>query len=817
MFFHYFISGLRNLLRNKAGSVINVIGLSVSIASCIAIYVFVKHEKTFDHFHSKTDRIYRIVMDNQTTQGTEHNGYVAFPTAQALRNDFPQLETITQLYVRNKVIVQIPGSNGNTKKMEEKEATYADEFFFQTFDFPLLAGSIKTLLSTPGEVVLNQTLADNFFGKKGAGQYEHLIGQPIVINNKAYRISGVMQDMPRNSNIACNMLLPFKEFESNQASLMQNWQNFWSESYVFVTLPQHYTAQQFDKDLVAFKNKYLDKENARVQTFHPQPLREVHSDTLYGGTYYATPSVLILAFVTMGIVILLTACINFINLATVQTLQRAKEVGIRKTLGSRNWQLVAGCMMETFALVVFASGIGVLLANWFLQQFNQYLAFIVNFNFRIDASIVLFLLLLSVVITLLAGYYPARLMVAYQPINALKGSLPVNGAGFGNRFSFRKVLLTVQFVVSQLLLIGTLVVATQLRYFYNHDTGYQKEGILTVDIPENDQQKIQLLRNALRSQPQIVDASFCSGPPMAASNAFSDVRLPSQSRNDNINTERKYVDPAYLSVFNIALIAGRNLREADQTEVQENRTNAYNVLVNEKAVAALGFVNADAAIGQLITVDNKDRATIVGVTRNFVNASLQSDINPCFLYYATNWIAMASIRMRNTSDEVALKAISQNWEALYPDQVYKSMTLDDYIQHKAFYVMEDIMYQGFRIFSVLAIVIGCMGLYGLVSFLALRRQKEIGIRKVLGASVSNILYLFSKEFTRLVFIAFCVAAPVGYWAMSYWLQTFVNRIHLSAGFFVITLLLSLLIALGTIGFQAVKAAVANPVKSLRSE
>jgi putative ABC transport system permease protein len=817
MFYNYFITTIRNLLRNKVGSIINIIGLAVSIACCIVIYVFVKHEETFDHFHSKADRIYRFVFDNKTSQSIEHNGYVAFPTAKALRTDFPNLETVTQLYVRNTAVIQIPDAIGGTKKFEEKEATYADEYFFKTFDFPLLAGSNNKILSTPGEVVLSKTLADNFFGKEFSNRYDELIGKTIIINKNPYRISGVMQDMPRNSNVACNMLLPFKDFERNNVASMQNWQDFWSESYVFVTLPKNYTPQQFDKDLIAFKNKYLDKENAKAQTFHPQPLMQVHSDELYGGTYYATPSILIIAFVTMGIIVLLTACINFINLATAQSLQRAKEIGIRKTLGSRNWQLIVRFMIETLVLVLVASGAGVLLADWFLQQFNQYLAFIVNLDLHIDVSIIAFLLALALAITFLAGYYPARVMAGYQPIQALKGSVRATGTGFNNRLSFRKALITTQFIVTQLLIIGTIVVSTQLHYFYSHNAGYQKEGVLTVEMPDNDQQKITVFRNTLTSLSQIKDVTFCSGPPMSASNAFSNIRLPASAKNNNINTERKYVDPSYLSVFKIPLITGRNLQESDKVLVKSDSINQYNIIVNQIAVSALGFKSAEAAIGQTILIDDNDRATIVGVTKNFDNVSTQNDINPCFMYYATNWIAIASIKMSAVNNTTVLNQIKKNWEALYPDQVYKSTTLEDYIQHKAFYVMEDIMYQGFKIFAVLSIIIGCMGLYGLVSFLAIQRQKEIGIRKILGASVSGILYLFSKEFTWLVLIAFFIAAPIGYWAMNSWLQTFANRINLQVSYFAVTLFLSLMIAICTIGFQAIKAAIANPVKSLRSE
>ncbi len=276
------------------------------------------------------------------------------------------------------------------------------------------------------------------------------------------------------------------------------------------------------------------------------------------------------------------------------------------------------------------------------------------------------------------------------------------------------------------------------------------------------------------------------------------------------------MDPYYLATFNIKLLAGRNLRESDKVTLSDSLAH-YNILLNRKGAAAMGFKTAEEAVGQEVSVGDHQLATIVGVTDDFFNVSLQKPIIPCLLFYGTNWVSMASINMNNSNPGSTLAFIEKSWQVLFPDHIYKSMTLDYYIEHKAFYVMENIMYQGFKIFVLLSILIGCMGLYGLVSFLALQRQKEIGIRKVLGASVSGIVYLFSMEFTWLVLISFTIAAPLGYFAMHNWLQTFANRIDLHAGYFIIAFLLSLIIAAVTIGFQAVRAAVANPVKSLRAE
>ncbi len=814
MFKNYIVTIFRNLTRNRLSTLINVSGLAVSIACCIVIYVFIRHEQTFDHFHERADRIQRIVFQESKTEGVEYGGYSPFPMAHALRNDFPALETVTQLYVRNYALVRTGEEAGQGKLFEENEMTYADEYFLQTFDFPLLAGKNSGLLASPDEVILTERVAKKFFGNDVA--FHSLIGTQITVNKNVFHISAILKDIPRNSNIAFNMLLPFKHFEQVNPDLAKNWQAGFSESYTFVTLPAGLTSKQFDEALIPFKNKYLEPQFAKNTTFHPQPLKEVHSDETYGGTLYATPGILIVAFVIMGAIVLITACINFINLATAQSLKRAKEIGVRKTLGSSKWQLMVRFMGETMVLNLVAAMIAVLLADRFLDAFNNYMAFIVDFNLHITSTVIWFLLGLVFIITVLAGYYPAQLMSSYQPILALKSAIRAKNAGFNNFFSLRKALVVVQFVVTQLLIIGTVVVATQMNYFYNKDTGYRKAGVLTVEMPSNDQQKLARFRNLLMTQPDIRDVTFSSGPPTSASNGFSNVRLPSDAASNNITIERKFVDNHYLETFGIGLIAGRDLMPGDSVRLSREG-NSYNVLINKKAAVKLGFASPEAAIGKQILLNDKEQATIVGVTGDFSNASLQQQVTPCLMFYGLDWINFAGIHVDKTKETSLNRFIQQSWESVFPENIFKSGTLDEYIHNKAFYIIEDVMYQGFKIFVVIAIIIGCMGLYGLVAFLAAQRQKEIGVRKVLGSSVRGIIYLFTREFTWLITIAFVIAAPLGYMAMQAWLETFANRIDLHAGFFVTAFALSLLVAGITISFQSVKAAVANPVKSLRSE
>ncbi len=813
---NYLITTFRNLTRNKFNSLINIAGLAISIACCIFIYVLIKHEKSFDSFHANSNRIYRIVSDEKNSQEEAHNGYVNFALANALRNDYPNLATVTQVYMNIYSIININEPSGNKKTLEEKEVAYADEFFLKTFDYKILAGQADNLLARPDEVVLTKQIADKFLGKNYEDQYDKLIGKTITVNKNDYKISAVLQDIPRNTNIPFRMLLPFKDFFKRNPRLVDNWKEMYSESYTFVTLPNNYTPQQFDAALVSFKNKYLDKEAASATTFHPQPLAKVHTDQLYGGTMYATPSILITAFLCMGLIVLLTACINFINLATALSFKRAKEVGIRKTLGGKKWQLMLQFMSETFILTSVAAVVSILIASEFLAAFNNYLSFIVDLGLHIDSTIIYFLAALIIFITFLAGFYPAKKMAGYNAIKALKHSISAKNTGFSGTFSLRKVLVVTQFAVSQLLIIGTIVVATQMKYFYTRDLGFRKEGILTVEIPENDPQKLAVFRNRLLSQAAIQDVSFNSGPPTSASNSFGEFRRKDAPEKEKTGMERKFVDPHYLSTYDIKLIAGRNLNESDKVTLNDS-SNRYNVIVNKKAISSLGFKTVAEALNQSIVVNEKDRATIVGITEDFYNVSLQKNIEPCLLFYGTNWVAMAAIKINNEKANNMLPLIKKTWEEFYPDYVYKAMPLTDYFKYRAFYVMEDIMYQGFKLFVVLSVIIGCLGLYGLVSFLAIQRQKEIGIRKVLGASVSGIVYLFSKEFVLLVIIAFLVSAPLGYIAMNTWLQTFANRISLSPAYFAIAFLLSLLVAGFTVSFKAIGAAVASPVKSLRTE
>ncbi len=822
MFKNYFITTFRNFRHNKANTAINVAGLALAVACCSFIYAFVKHEYSFDAFHARADRIYRVVSQEKGANGIDYQGFVTLPLASAIRSDFPELE-VTQIFNRRLAVVKITNEKGTYNLKVKNDMAYADEYYLRTFDFDTLASRPGTLLNTLEEVILTRKLADKFFGNEYKGHYEELIGKTLVIDQKPYQVSAILEDIPSSTNVTFQMLLPFKAFEKENPAWFANWYTTNSNAYVFVTLPENASPAQIESRLPAFVSKYVNQETAAKKSYTLQPLSDIHTNEQYGGTLYATPQVLILAFIIMGIIVLLTACINFVNLATAQSVKRAKEIGIRKTLGSQRYQLILQFVGETFVQTAIAAIFGFLLADWFVGIFNQYISSVLDFGLTLDASILYFLVGLSLFVTLLAGYYPAKVLAGYRPVEALKQSIVQKSNGFASKFSLRKTLVVTQFVISQLLIIGTIIVALQMHHFRNQELGFRKDGIKMIYMPEEENsQNREIFRNELLKQSQIEAVSFNSGPPTSGSNNWTNYRMKSGNKAEKYGIERKMVDPDYLSLYDISLVAGRGFREEDKMEPDSTgEVKRYDALLNEKAIKILGITDPEEAIGQTLITDDSDgkgsEATIIGVTKDFANAPLQEEIHPSMMVYSKSWVNMVAIRLTPQANSDLSAYIQQSWEAIYPEEVYTSMFMDEYFQVQAFYVIEDIMYQGFKIFSFLSIFIGCLGLYGLVSYLSLQRRKEIGVRKVLGASVSQIIYLFSREFTLLVLLAFVIAAPIGYYAMQAWLESFAYRIDLHWWHFALALLASVTIAWLTVSYKSIKAAIANPVDSLKSE
>lgn len=523
----------------------------------------------------------------------------------------------------------------------------------------------------------------------------------------------------------------------------------------------------------------------------------MHFDRDLGG--YADKKYL-WALLFIGVFLIITACVNFVNLATAQALNRAKEVGVRKVLGSLPrqlfWQFIAETAIISIVAVVVAIGLSELALKPLNNLFHSEMAF--------DWSkLILFIVLISVAVVFLSGSYPGLVLARFQPIQALKSKLSQKDVG---GFSLRRVLVVTQFTISQVLIIGTIIIISQLHYSQNADLGFNKSAVVLVPLPHDDKVKMSTLSNKIRELKDVENITFCSNAPASRSNSNTGVQYDNRPEDEHWSVNTKQADENYISTFQIKLIAGRNFFKGD---------SVHELLVNETFVKKLNLKPQDVLGKQMAVNGRSYKGTIVGVMKDFFNYSFHTEITPvCVMpnYQDLSTIAV-KIDMRNA--KTTLAALDKIWNQTFPEELYKYQFLDDSIAH--FYEMDNIQLTLVEAFAGIAIIIGCLGLYGLVSFMAVRKTKEIGVRKVLGANIRSILWLFGKEFSILLLIAFVIAAPLAWWAMHNYLKDFQYRINIGPEIFVMSILSTFIIAWITVGYRATMAALANPVKSLRSE
>jgi putative ABC transport system permease protein len=805
---NYFKTAWRNLMRNKSYATINIVGLSVGIAACTLIFLIIQFETSFDTFHTKKDKIYRVITAFHNPDGINLSSGLPLPISEGLRLDFPQLKQVAQ-------VMQNDGSHysiGNAskreqvKKFKEDWAYYVEPQFFQIFDYAWLAGDKKTALSEPYTVVLSRDEANKFFGN-----WHDAIGKIIRYENKTdLKVTGIIENTPPNTDIPMKLLISFATMRSKGSDYygnLKDWVSTFGDNSCFVILPDNITEAQFDKNLKAFVKKHKPAEYSK-DGLQLQPLRDMHYNTeinVYGGHPFSKQQLNVISLI--GLFLLLIACVNFINLATAQAVNRSKEVGIRKVLGSNRNQLVMQFISETLIITLFAVVLAIVIAELTLPILNHLLEIELSRGFFADPLFLVFLVATIVCVTLLSGFYPALVLSGFNPIEALKSRIK---AGKTSGISLRRTLVVVQFMIAQFLVIGTLVIVYQMDYFRNKSLGFDKEAILTVPFPGDsvNRTKISTLRDQLLQQPGIKDVSFSFASPSDNNGWSSDFKFNNAAKQTDFSANLKWADAEYFKLYNIQFVAGQPYEKSDTI-------HAY--VVNETLIHKLGIRNPKEAIGKYIKLwdDKKKYAPIVGVVKDFNIGSLKNAIPPVLMSSWKDVYQKLNIKIEPKNVSQTLASIEKLWNSTYPDGIYEYQFLDEKIAN--FYKREDQQSQLAKIFAGLAIFISCLGLYGLISFMTLQRTKEVGIRKTLGASVANIVYLFSKEFTVLILIAFVISSFIGYYVMHKWLQDFTYRIPISPDIFLLAIIASIAIAWATVGYKAVRAALANPVKSLRSE
>jgi putative ABC transport system permease protein len=795
---NYLKTALRTLRGDKTYAGLNVTGLALGLAGGLLIYLFVGFHLGTDSFHPHADRIYRVVLDIHSEDGSvEREPGSAAPMGEALRKEFPQVEGVGLLMYFNGVPTLSPRRPGQPpeKFVETAGVAYGTRGLFDLFTSHFTAGNPATALDGPGKVVLTEKQARKYFGTT------QVLGRVIGLNNTTDLIvTGVVRDYRPDTDLKVDVLLSLPTLKIIQPTFeLDNpgWvaSNYWT----FVRLPEGYDARRLEAQLPAFREKYQGPGN-RHWHYHLQPLREMHFDERYGG-YLRKPVLAALGLV--GVFLVAVACFNFVNLATAQSLRRSKEVGVRKVMGGTRRQLFWQFITETACLVGLATLLALGLAAGLLPRLNDWLDAPLSLDVTTHPDVLLFLAGLAAVVTFGAGAYPALVLAGYNPVLALKSKITAHHAG---GVSLRRVLVAGQLALSQAFIIGALVVMHQMQYFRNADPGFRREAIVLLKTVKTDRPKSQI-REQLRGLAEVEEASFQVYPPMANTTDGGYVRFDRRQKFEPFLVRDRWGDDRYLALYGLQLVAGRNLVERDSTT---------EFIVNEEMVRRLGITDPAKILGRHLYNDNAQlEGTIVGVVKNFHHKSLQNALEPLVIYALPRIHGTVGLKLRTANLPAALRKIEAVWREVYPGQVFRYEFLDDNLGK--LYAKEETIFRLTRLFTGVAIFICCLGFYGLVLFMANRKTKEIGIRKVLGANLGDILLLFGREFFGLIGISFVVAAPLAGWVMHRWLAGFAYQVPVGWKIFALTGLLTLVIVLLTVGYRSLRAALANPVKSLRTE
>ena len=803
MFKNYLKTAFRNLKRNRSYTLINVLGLAVGIAASLLIFVVISFETSFDDYHSNSKQIYRVASKFQTQDGVDYSAGVAFPVANALRVDYPQIKEVASIFKSGDDQITIESDKEQTKF--NTDVYYAEPEFFSMFDFSWLAGDAKTTLTDPKSAVLTRAVAEKYFG-----DWHAAIGKTIKYRNdnrQVYKINGILKDPPANTDFPLGIVVSYSTLKTRDlAPQLDDWVSTFGNAYTFIVLPDNLSPEKFNTELVAFAKKHKSPEYQK-DAYVAQPLSEMHKDDRFAnfGTHFFSDS-LVTALTLIGIFLIIIACVNFVNLATAQAVNRSKEVGVRKVLGSNRKQLALQFLGETSLIAVTSILVAIIIASIALPFLNELLDVKMEMDFFRTPVLLLFMFIVFIVVTSLSGFYPAIVVSGFNPITALKSKISTSSVG---GISLRRGLVIFQFIIAHILIIGTLIVLSQMKYFKTASLGFDKAQIITVPIPGDSATRLQLdyLRNKFSQNPAIKNVSFSYSSPSADGNWNSDFKFYHAQKNTNFSANLKWADAEYFKTYSMLFIAGRPYNASDT--VRE-------FVVNETLLKKVGVTDPKQAVGKQIDFwDGKKVGLIVGVVRDFNSYSLREPMAAVVLSTWKDVYQTINIKFKAGEEKAVLDFVEKEWEKTFPDYVYQYQFLDETINN--FYKQETQLSQLYKIFAVIAIFISCLGLYGLVSFMVVRRTKEVGIRKVLGASVGNIVYLLSKEFSLLIIIAFVIAGPVAYYIMHKWLQNYTYRIPLGATVFIIAIIGSMVVAWITVGHRAIKAAIANPVKSLRTE
>jgi putative ABC transport system permease protein len=790
---NYLTIALRTLWRHRAFSVINILGLSVGMTAFFLIFQYIRFETSYDRFHSKADRIYRVVAETITPTETLPNGMATAPIAVNMKKDFPEVEDAVRLGT-DSYLIRL-GDN----KFQEPNSILADSSFFNIFDFPLVEGDRRTALKEPMSMVLSQSTAKRLFGNANPmGKHLLLTGGSVDM-----KVTGVMKDIPENSQIKANLIVSLSSNKMiyGQPTPDSEWTNHMY--YTYLLLKPHTNPEALQAKFPAWMemhNGRLMKQLQMHDSLILEPFPKVYLYSKYDGFVQGSISNVYI-FSVIGAFILLLACINFINLTTARSAERAKEVGIRKVAGALRFQLAGQFIGESVVLSLVSFVLTMTLCALLLPLFNQLAGKIISTGIFSRPMDIVMLFLLAVVVGLAAGFYPALVLSSFRPVSVLRGRFATGGRGS----LLRKGLVVFQFTISILLLIATAVVYTQVEYMRTRDLGFSREE--TIIIPTNGDMHKDVFRQSLTSLPGVLTTCLSSNVPgTGPTSAYSEMEN-SKGEMQKTNLDTYFVDFDFINQYGLKLVAGRGFSRDFPTD------STQAMVINETAAKSIGYSTPQAAIGRNFSQWGR-QGKVIGVLKDFHYMGLQQPIEPMVMRYEPyfGWI---SVKVSTHDLPATVKAIGDKWTEAIPYRPYEYWFLNEWFDQQ--YRAQNRFGNLFFNFALLAIFISCLGLLGLASYNTLQRTKEIGIRKILGAGVSGIVNLLSVDFIKLVGIAFLIAAPLAWLAMDRWLRDFAYHTRIPWWVFAGAGVAAALIAFITISFQAIRAATSNPVRSLRTE
>lgn len=785
MFKNYFKIAFRNLVSHKSFSLLNITGLAIGMASSILILLWVQHEKSYDRFHVQADHIYRITASFPNERGA---AIAPGPLAPDLKARMPA--------VKNMVRLSFPSSNVfayENKKFEEKKGFYADSTFLEVFSFPLIAGDKQSALNHPDAVLITEALAKKYFGNTDP------IGKTLKKNDKdLVTVTGVLVDVPSNSHLQFDYIL------SSETVGGDSWDDFTCYSYLLLNKSDAETVASLQalEDEINRLFKTQVPESYLTAAFHAQPLTDIHLHSRLEAELSGNGNVQYVNILfVVAIFILVVACINFMNLSTARSSRRAKEVGLRKVIGASRPQLVRQFLGESMLISFLSLLIAVALVWLAMPGFNYLAGKDLAINL-LDGKLLLMLIGIALLTGVLAGSYPALVLSGFQPIKTLKGLFKTSGSG---QFVFRNTLVVIQFVVSIALLVGTLVVYRQLQHIKNMNLGYDKSNLIYVPMTGDIWEKQEAYKNELQQNPLTTNFTVTNDVPTNLISGTIDVNWEGKDPNAQVIVPNLDVNESFFDIFEINMLAGR-------TFSKDFKGDSTNFIINEKLAGLMGF-DAENALGKSFQLWDK-KGVVIGVVKDFNFKPVQMAIEPMVMQL-NDWGGMIVVRTQPGTTEATLKALEKINTALNPGFPFSYSFVDQDLDN--LYKGEQRLGNLFNLFALLAIFISCLGLYGLSAFMAEQRIKEIGVRKVLGASVASIVYLLSKRFISLLFLAILLAVPLAWYVMDGWLSGFVYRISIGWTVFLLASLTAIIVALLTVSYESIKAAVTNPIRSLRNE